>query len=270
MKKYTLILQGGGAKGAYEAGAIKALMEYGIRFDCVCGASIGAINGAVVAQGDGEKLVDLWQAIDTDMVFAYDEMFTECRGKSVKELIKKSPTIIKHVLKSGINVEAGEEFLADNICEDTIRASDINYGLITVSAQRKEVKVLELFKQDIPQGKLFDYVCASAAFPLFRKVVIDGEYFIDGGVYDNLPINMAVNKGYRDIIAIELKGIAPKRKVKSEGVNVISIVPSVKPGWVLGFTKENIQRALQIGYEDAKAIIAEGVFDEKIGGNYEQ
>ena len=232
-----------------------------MEFECVCGASIGAVNGAIVAQGDGARLVDIWSSVDTDVVFAYDELFNEMRGKSKRELIKNSPQILKHVFKQGIDVTAGEAFLAENINESAIRSSGIDYGLITVSAQKMDAKVLELFLRDIPDGKLFDYVCASAAFPLFRKREIDGELYIDGGVYDNLPINMAVKKGYRDIIAVELGGIAPKRKVKSDNVDIISIVPSEKPGWVLGFSKERIQRGIEIGYSDARAMIAEGAFD---------
>ena len=54
-EKYSLVLEGGGAKGAYQIGAYMALKEKGFEFDHVVGTSIGAINGAVIAQGDVEK-----------------------------------------------------------------------------------------------------------------------------------------------------------------------------------------------------------------------
>ena len=47
-----LALEGGGAKGAYEIGAYRALTELGYHFDVICGVSIGAINAALLAQGD--------------------------------------------------------------------------------------------------------------------------------------------------------------------------------------------------------------------------
>ena len=53
-----LVLEGGGAKGSYHAGAIKALHESGYSFDGVMGTSIGAINGAIVAQGDTENALN--------------------------------------------------------------------------------------------------------------------------------------------------------------------------------------------------------------------
>ena len=58
-----LVLEGGGAKGSYQAGAIKALYEKGYKFDGVMGTSIGAINGAFVAQGTEEKCFDFWENI---------------------------------------------------------------------------------------------------------------------------------------------------------------------------------------------------------------
>lgn len=60
----ALVLSGGGAKGAYEAGVASALIRtYGEQFDIVCGTSIGAINGALIAQGDIDGLEKLWHSI---------------------------------------------------------------------------------------------------------------------------------------------------------------------------------------------------------------
>ena len=63
MEKYSLVLEGGGAKGAYQVGAIKALKKKGIEFDTIIGTSIGAINAAFIAQGDINKLEELWQTL---------------------------------------------------------------------------------------------------------------------------------------------------------------------------------------------------------------
>ena len=56
-----LALEGGGAKGAYEIGAYRALTELGYHFDVICGVSIGAINAALLAQGDCEKAAEFWE-----------------------------------------------------------------------------------------------------------------------------------------------------------------------------------------------------------------
>jgi len=63
----ALILSGGGARGAYEAGAVRTLLEHE-RFDIICGTSIGAINGTLVAQDEVEKLEALWRSIASSKV----------------------------------------------------------------------------------------------------------------------------------------------------------------------------------------------------------
>ena len=65
-----LVLEGGGAKGCYQIGAYKALMEMGITFDYVVGTSIGAINAAMICQGDWEIAYKLWENISYEDVIS--------------------------------------------------------------------------------------------------------------------------------------------------------------------------------------------------------
>ncbi|HLN47664.1 MAG TPA: patatin-like phospholipase family protein, partial [Magnetospirillaceae bacterium] len=58
----ALILSGGGARGAYETGAVLALLQHD-RFDIICGTSIGAMNGALVAQDEVDKLEGIWRSV---------------------------------------------------------------------------------------------------------------------------------------------------------------------------------------------------------------
>ena len=64
MKPYGLILAGGGAKGAYQMGAWKAMREIGIKIEAIAGVSIGAINGAFIAQGDYDRAIDFWNNVE--------------------------------------------------------------------------------------------------------------------------------------------------------------------------------------------------------------
>ncbi|MEG2720791.1 MAG: patatin-like phospholipase family protein, partial [Oscillospiraceae bacterium] len=64
MREYGLVLAGGGAKGAYQIGAWKALREMGITFSAITGVSIGAINGALIASGDFDKALELWSNVE--------------------------------------------------------------------------------------------------------------------------------------------------------------------------------------------------------------
>lgn len=75
-EKRALTLCGGGAKGAYEIGAVRALYELGETFDIITGTSIGALTGAMLVQGDAEQLYRLWEGLSIRSVmtegFAFD------------------------------------------------------------------------------------------------------------------------------------------------------------------------------------------------------
>ena len=71
--KRALVLSGGGSRGAYECGAWQALRELNIRLDAVYGTSIGAINAALVAQGDLDVAVKLWETIRLNQIVSTEE-----------------------------------------------------------------------------------------------------------------------------------------------------------------------------------------------------
>ena len=72
-KTYGLALEGGGAKGAYQIGAWKALREAGIRFSAVSGTSVGALNGAMIVMDDLEKAENVWNNIHFSQVMDVDD-----------------------------------------------------------------------------------------------------------------------------------------------------------------------------------------------------
>ena len=69
-RPYALVLAGGGAKGVYQIGAWKAFRELDIRFEAVIGASVGALNGALIVQDDFEGALELWSSMSLDKVIA--------------------------------------------------------------------------------------------------------------------------------------------------------------------------------------------------------
>ena len=80
--KIALVLCGGGSLGSYEVGAIKKLIEKGIKFDIVTGTSIGALNGYFVATEQFDKAIELWETIKNDDVFRWG---VENRGKAISD-----------------------------------------------------------------------------------------------------------------------------------------------------------------------------------------
>ena len=62
----------------------------------------------------------------------------------------------------------------------------------------------KLFIEDIPQGKVVDYLMATSNLPVFKRQIIDNKSFLDGGAYDNCSVEMLYEAGYKNIIAIKL------------------------------------------------------------------
>lgn len=248
---YGLVLEGGGAKGAYHIGAYKAIMEMGIEIGGIAGTSVGALNGAMLVQGGFDKAVELWTNMTYSRVIdANDEAIEKLKkGKLGKEDIKYLTEKVKNVLsEKGLDITPLRELLNEVIDEDKVRNSGKDFAIVTVSLS--DLKPLELYIEDIPKGKLIDYIIASANFPAFKSEKIDGKKFIDGGLYNNLPINLLSNKGYKDIIAVRTHGPGKLKKIDDKGLNVIYISPVDDLGKTLEFESETATKGITLGYYD--------------------
>lgn len=237
--KRALVLSGGGAKGSYQLGVYKAIRRLGIKIDIITGTSIGSINGALFVAGDYLKAKKLWMKVSTDNLFDYDFKNPKDYQKVAKEMIENK----------GLKFDKAEKFLEEIINEDKIRKSKMDYGLVTVNLKSRVPKMLT--KDQIPKGKLISYIIASSTcFPAIEMKEIDGEYYIDGGYYDNLPINLALDMGADEIIAVDLSAIGIKQKVKDENIKIDYIKNNNKQMFTLNFDTEVAKRNIRLGYND--------------------
>jgi len=244
-------LEGGGSKGAYHMGVIKAYMEEGYHFQGAVGTSIGAINAALLAQGDFDMAYQLWENMTFSTLFdVEDAQLKKFRQAKLDEesLTYLYGKIKKILADKGLDTSKIRQILETYIDEEKLRRSPMDFGLVTVSLTDK--KALELFKEDIPQGKIVDYIMASASFPGFKLEPLDGKYFIDGGLYDNCPVNMLLRKGYSDIIAVRTLGVGFIRKFENSKANIITILPSGDLGSTLSFENDIIRNNMKMGYYD--------------------
>lgn len=241
---YGLVFAGGGAKGAYEIGVWDALNRMGIEISAVTGVSIGSVNGAMFAQGDFARAKEIWECIqlsDIVTINAADmnNMF------SMKNLISIASEVYKN---KGLDIGPLENLLKSIIDEEKIRNSGIDFGLATYSLTDK--KIIELFIDQIPSGKLVEYILASACLPGFRQRVIDGKTFIDGGVNNNMPVDMMLKRGYKDIIAVDIGGVGIVKSVIDIGVNIINIKCSDSIIGTMQFETDAIKQCIKRGYYD--------------------
>lgn len=237
----ALVLGGGGAKGSYEVGVFKALRKLHMKFDIVTGVSIGSINGAFYVANEYKKCLKMWQKITTSDLFD-----VAIGSKMSKEDIK---LLVKQMSSGGISFSNAYNFLKKNINEEKVRKSKIDYGLVTVSLTNKKPRFL--IKEQIPYGKLVDYICASSiCYPFVQAQDINDESFIDGGFYDGIPINLAIDMGATEILAVDLSVLAINKKPKDKNIKVDVIKMKDKTPLTLTFTKEYANKNIKYGYND--------------------
>lgn len=250
-----LVLEGGGTKGAYQIGAYKALRELGIEFKGVAGTSIGALNGAYIVQDNIEVLEDIWTNYDYTHFMNVDEE-TYQSIKNIDFTPKNLNMVISLINKArknqGIDISPFRNLLEKTINEDLIRNSNKDFGLVTVMWDGKIVPN-PMFIENIPKGKLLDYLIASASLPIFKLDKLDDKLFLDGVFHNNIPVSLLREKGYEDIVVIRLiDDLFGKVNLNHhKDMNMKVIVPSEYLGGCLNVDPDNVHKNIKLGYMDA-------------------
>ncbi|MGN8921641.1 ornithine carbamoyltransferase [Lachnospiraceae bacterium HCP28S3_F9] len=253
-KEYGLVFDGGGARGAYQIGAWKALTEAGVKINAVAGTSVGALNGALVCMGDVEKAEDIWKQMTFSTVMDIDDDWMERlfqKEMSLREFLNELKTLLKD---GGVDITPLRQLIHETINEEAIRRSGKEFCLLTFSLS--EFRELDLEMEEIPEGMLEDFLLASAYLIGFKNERIHGKKYIDGGVVNNVPLGSLVKRGYKDIIEVRIYGPGrePKVRMPDDGVKY-EIAPRVKLGSIIEFSGKRSRQNLMIGYYDAKRMV---------------
>lgn len=197
----AFVLGGGGRWGAVEVGMIQALDEAGIMPDLILGTSIGAFNGAVIANCPGHEGVDrltgFWEELTGADLFQTGFFDRAVRVATLKPAIHDTRELRR---------------LVENVIDPETRIEDLDIPFQCVAAS------IEKFSEHwFDRGSLIDAVLASSAVPaLFPPVEIDGEHFYDGGLVDSVPLGRAVELGADVVYVLQVGRIesplrAPER-----------------------------------------------------------
>lgn len=238
----ALVLSGGGSKGSYQIGVWKALRKMHIKFDIITGTSVGALNGALITQNNYWKAISVWKKINLKVLFG--ENITE--SNTTLGLYKMYGN--QFIKNGGMEVKKLEELIDNSLNRNRFYKSKINYGLVTYNLSKKAP--VQLQKKEIPSENLVDYLMASAScYPAFKQKDIDGKKYIDGGIVDNLPINLAISMGATEIIAVDLNAPGIKQIPKKK-LPTIMIKPNNKLSNFLKFDEQGTKRNMKLGYND--------------------
>ncbi len=247
----ALVFGGGGARGAYQIGAWRALDELGESFDIVTGTSIGAINAAFYVQGDYQLAEHIWSTIKIDDLIRADGDILEklvnnhIAGDDIKKVID---FFKKTINQSGLDTSPMKAMLKEYIDEDRVRASKMKMGIVTISLT--DLKPLELSIDDIPRGELHDYLIASSNLPFFQTARHKGKVMIDGGIFDNVPVELAKRMGSTSFTVIDLHSFAignlRSERIKDKRV----IASSIDIGGVMEVDPQKSIKKMELGYYD--------------------
>lgn len=243
--EYGLVLPGGGTRGAYQVGVLKALKELNINITAIAGVSIGALNGALYLQDDFNMMVKLYENIKIDNIMSVSKINQQ---KNIFDLSNIFNLAANYTKQKGIDNKPLKELINRYIDIEKIYNSKIDFGLITYSVKSKTP--LQKFKKEIPKEKMIDYLLASSCFPIFKPQIIDGEEYYDGGLYDNIPSNMLIEKGYKNVIIADISGIGFSKKLKNKNAYIKIISPTEDIGGAFEFNHERIINNIKLGYLD--------------------
>ena len=240
MPQKALVLAGGGARGSYQVGVWKALMELDWHPQIITGTSVGSLNGAMFALDLYETARDMWLTI---------------RSKDVMELPEDNADLsalhsfLRRVVKAGgMDVSPLEEIVERVLDEDALRKAEIRFGLVTV--EQRGLKPRELPLEQIPEGRVKDYLMASAAcFPALQARDIDGVKFLDGGYSDNMPTGLAKDMGAEELVCVDLEGVGITRP-NLTGLPTTMIRSYWELGDILHFDPDTARRNMELGYYD--------------------
>jgi NTE family protein len=197
MKKcLAFVLGGGGARGAMQVGALRALLEAGLKPDLLVGTSIGAINATGLAvwgvnQAGLEKLEHAYQLMEDSKLMDPRLLQFAWNAVSKRQDYRSRHSAQEILIAAGITPEFRFGQI-QNVRLATV-AADLDAGEPTVYGLDPEHSVLE--------GVMASFTIP----PWFAPIEKEGQYIIDGGALSNVPIQPALTLGATEIIALDLQ-----------------------------------------------------------------
>lgn len=243
-----LVLAGGGARGAYQIGAWRALKKLGIEFDIISGTSVGALNGGLILQDDLEAAEIMWSHIDTGKILTFPGMVLD-KSFSVNGILKD----IQHfamsaVVSQGVSTEPLQNLINDLLDEE--RMATKKQQLFLCTTQLPQMKEVVVSFSDVSKGEFHRWLLASSSFfPAMKAAKISGKYYVDGGYRNNIPVDVALKNGATELIIVDVKGPGLTKSVSiPSDMPVVKVASPWSLGAVLLFDGARSQWNIQLGY----------------------
>lgn len=294
--KIGLVLGGGGAKGAAEVGVLKYIEQAGINIDYIAGTSIGSIIGALYSVG--------YRADDLDSLFHSQQwlsLLTDRDMEHASQIISqtdstlyvfgfpiKRPKITTPNHTKTFGLSRGDSIVS-LFEEMTQQPEYTDFDKLPIPFRCVAVDIKSFSEVVMHEGNLARSMRASMAIPgVFKPVEMDGKLLVDGGLMNNLPVDVVRDMGADIVIAIDLtqnkhEKRKPKEPDEDEGTGKrlqnlllwafdrpdidkykensthvdVYINPDLKGFSAADFTPKKIAKVIEQGEKAGKAALAE-------------
>lgn len=225
----ALVLTGGGARGAYQAGVLKYIGEHvpGAHFETLVGSSSGAINVMGLASFEGRislagpRIADLWSGLEMRQVFRTDFLSVAKMGlrwlydltiggiagrPTAHSLVDTQP--LRELLEELYRPEAVRAAIeAGRLRNVAVSATEVYSGSLVTFVQSKQRKVWHRARRRaVPVELGVEHVMASSAIPLlFPSVVVNNRRYVDGCIRSTSPLGPATRLGAEKILAVGVR-----------------------------------------------------------------
>ncbi len=288
-KRLGLVFSGGGAKGAYQVGAWKALREFGItdRVVAVSGTSVGALNGFMFSYSDYEFAEELWlEHIDQRRFMSVHEsdhllgdLASVVKGAmlwgwlplllgplSQSTLVTFNPMMVKLydiIQNRSMFSNEGIGKLVDSVYRDgKLKIKRRSIDLYACSYEFMTLKARYFCLQPWKPGAR-EMLLASASIPLvYPPVKLNMMHYHDGGCVDNIPVKPLEDNKLDLVLAVNIDGDCPPKDLQEAhpDIPIIEIRPLEYLGGMkraMEFNHDYVKRLIDSGYKDTKQILIE-------------
>lgn len=261
-----LVLGGGGALGAAHVGVLKALESADIPIDYIAGTSIGAVVGGLYASGwTAQQLDSLFNSQEwLDLLTDRDSRFSEqlynidddgmlyIMGIPIMRLKSKDKTITFDITKLGA---LRGDSIGARLDHLTGHRGSIDFDSLPIPFRCVSFDVLTMSEVVHREGRLPDAMRASMSLPgVFKPMKTDTQLLIDGGVSNNLPVNVVRDMGADIVIAVDL---SRKNLGQGNGDADYCLRPNLKEFDIASFGRRQVRQMIRIGYVETLARLSQ-------------
>lgn len=205
-KTTGLVLSGGGAKGAFQAGALQVLKEKGYHFEIISGVSVGTLNGAMLATDQFDTLIRVWENLSTEDVLREQSLFSIARKYLAFKIgLGKAPL-------SKFNNEPLRQLLREHLFGQKVTIP-FYFGFVKLETGEYVQAVIQQNDDHTIDDMDLKRVLASTAIPVIFNPVLQGDsVWVDGGLRNISPIKEVLPYNPDRIIIIPTQPLEDSRK----------------------------------------------------------